>query len=58
MFSVTLFKLHLDECLEEWQKKCQPMGTPIGDQNLYTLLFADQVITTGDQENIMYIIIY
>lgn len=55
--SPTLFKIYLSKALENWQRKCKHMGIPIGDENLYTLLFADdQIITAGDEDDIQYLL--
>jgi hypothetical protein len=40
-FSPTLFKIHIQNALENWQKKCAKMGLKIQDRTIYSMLFAD-----------------
>ena len=39
--SPTLFKLHIQNALENWQKKCAKMGLKIQNTTIYSMLFAD-----------------
>jgi len=51
----TLFKIYLEAVLKNWKHKCHGMGIPIGDETLYTLLFADdQVVIAGDRDDSSY----
>jgi hypothetical protein len=53
--SPTLFNVYIDAALKTWSEKCKGMGIPIGEQTLYTLLFADdQVIVAADAEDVSY----
>jgi hypothetical protein len=47
--------VYIDAALKTWSAKCKGMGTPIGEQTLYTLLFADdQVIVAADAEDVSF----
>jgi hypothetical protein len=47
--------MYIDAALKMWSAKCKGMGIPIGEQTLYTLLFADdQVIVAADAEDVSY----
>ena len=39
--SPTLIKLHIQNALENWQKKCAKMGLKIQNMTIYSMLFAD-----------------
>ena len=53
----TLFKIYINEALKKWKKCCGPMGIPINDKFLYTLLFADdQVVVAMDEQDSNYMI--
>ncbi|XP_072377251.1 uncharacterized protein [Diabrotica undecimpunctata] len=39
--SPTLFKIYVQEALRNWRNKCRFMGIEVGQETLYTLLFAD-----------------
>jgi hypothetical protein len=39
--SPTLFKINIQNALENWKKKCAKMGLEIQDTTIYALLFAD-----------------
>jgi hypothetical protein len=39
--SPTLFKIYIQNALENWQKKCAKMGLKIQDRTTYSMLFAD-----------------
>lgn len=53
--SPTLFKIYVQEALKTWIKKCSGMGIEIGENCLFTLLFADdQVILANDEDDIEY----
>lgn len=55
--SPTLFKIYIQEALENWRKKCSGMGIDIGDKCLTTLFFADdQVIIANCEEDIDYML--
>lgn len=46
----TLFKIYLNEALQQWMKKCRNMGIQIHDKTLFTLFFADdQVVVAADE---------
>lgn len=52
-----LFKIYLEEVLKSWKRKCHRMGITIGDETLYTLLFADdQVIIAEDADDSNYML--
>ena len=53
--SPTLFKIHIQSALENWQKKCARMGVEIQDMTIYSMLFADdQLLITQDYEDLEY----
>lgn len=53
--SPTLFKIYIQKALKLWCRKCAGMGIEIGNQCIYTLLFADdQVLIAGDEEDISF----
>lgn len=55
--SPTLFKIYIQEALENWRKKCSGMGIDIGDKCLTTLFFADdQVVIANCEEDIDYML--
>jgi len=39
--SPTLFKIYIQNALENWQKMCTKMGLEIQDTTIYSMLFAD-----------------
>jgi hypothetical protein len=39
--SLTLFKIYIQNALENWQKKCARMGLEIQDTAIFSMLFAD-----------------
>ena len=48
----TLFKIYIQNALENWQKKCAKMGLEIQDMTIYTMLFADdQLLIAQDYED-------
>lgn len=54
--SPTLFKIYVEHLLQDWKRKCSPMGLPINDETtIYTLQFADdQVLIAQDKEDLEY----
>jgi len=53
--SPTLFKIFLEQALNEWKQKCRTMGLPLNENTLYTLSFADdQVVISQDYEDLEY----
>lgn len=55
--SPTLFKIFMEYTLIRWKQKCEGMGIPIRNHNLYILTFADdQVILAQDEEDLGYMI--
>ena len=53
--SPTLFKIHIQKALENWQKKCAKMGLEIQDTTIYSMLFADdQLLIAQDYEDLEY----
>jgi len=53
--SSTLFKIYIQNALENWQKKCAKMGLEIQDMTIYTMLFADdQLLIAQDYEDLEY----
>jgi len=53
--SPTLFKIYIQNALENWQKKCAKMGLEIQDTTIYTMLFADdQLLIAQDYEDLEY----
>jgi hypothetical protein len=36
--SPTLFKIHLERVLRNWKRKCQPMGIPVQNTHVYSIL--------------------
>jgi len=53
--SPTLFKIYIQNVLENWQKKCAKMGMEIQDTTTYTMLFADdQLLIAQDYEDLEY----
>lgn len=52
-----LFTICLEISLMAWKHRCYWMGLPIGDETLYTLLFADdQVYISGDRTDAAYML--
>jgi hypothetical protein len=55
--SPTLFKIYIQNALENWQKKCARMGLEIQDMKIYSMLFADdQLLIAQDCEDLEYMI--
>lgn len=53
--SPTLFKIYLEQTLRIWKQKCENMGIPLNNTNIYSLSFADdQVIMAQDYDDIEY----
>lgn len=53
--SPTLFKIYIEHSLRTWKRKCKGMGINIGDNNIYTLQFADdQVLIAQDKDDLQY----
>jgi Reverse transcriptase (RNA-dependent DNA polymerase) len=53
--SPTLFKIYIQKALYNWMRKCKNMGIEIGNDCLYTLIFADdQVIIATDEDDVQY----
>ena len=53
----TLFKLYLEASLVSWRRKCSNMDIQIGNEILYTLLFADdQVLIAEDEDDASYMV--
>jgi len=54
--SPTLFKIYLENALENWKRKCNNMGIPVDDDStVYTLSFADdQAVAAQDIDDIEY----
>jgi len=53
--SPTLFKIYIQNALDNWQKKCAKMGLEIQDTTIYSLLFADdQLLIAQDYEDLEY----
>ena len=53
--SPTLFKIYIQNALENWQKKCAKMGLEFQDTSIYTLPFADdQLLIAQDYEDLEY----
>lgn len=53
--SPTLFKIYIQKALTWWMRKCSRMGVEVGEECLYTLLFADdQVLVANDEEDITF----
>lgn len=56
-FSLMLFKIYIQDALNEWRKKCRYMGTQVEKVCLYNLLFAnDQVVVTSDRDDMIYML--
>ena len=54
--SPTLFKIYVQEALNQWCKKCSRMGIEMGESNFYTMLFADdQIILANYEDEITYL---
>jgi len=54
--SPTLFKIYIQNALENWQKKCAKMGLEIQDTTVYSMLFADDhLLIAQDYEDLEYI---
>ena len=55
--SPTLFKIYLHRTILDWLSKCSGMGIPVGNDSIYTLLFADdQVVISQDYEDMEYML--
>lgn len=55
--SPILFNIYLEQALHTWYKKCSGMGIEIGDDNLHSLLYADdQILITQDEEDNEYML--
>ena len=53
----TLFKIYINGVLEAWKRNCAAFGIPIGDDKLFTLLFADdQVLLAEDRDDMDYML--
>ena len=53
--SPTLFKMYIQNALENWQKKCAKMRLEIQDTTIYSMLFADyQLLIAQDYEDLEY----
>jgi hypothetical protein len=53
--SPTLFKLYIQNALENWQKKCAKMGLEIQDMTIHSMLFTDdQLLIAQDYEDLEY----
>jgi hypothetical protein len=53
--SPTLFKIYIQNALENWQKKCARMGLEIQDTAIFSVLFADdQLLIAQDYEDLEY----
>jgi hypothetical protein len=53
--SPTLFKIYIQNALENWQKKCAKMGLEIQDMTIYSMLYADdQLLIAQDYQDIEY----
>ena len=53
--SPTLFKIYIQDGLENWQKKCAKIGLEIQDTTIYTMIFPhDQLLIAHDYENLEY----
>ena len=53
--SPTLFKIYIQNVLENWQKKCAKMGLKIQDRTIYSMLFADdQLLIAQSYEEFKY----
>jgi hypothetical protein len=51
--SPTLFKIYIQNALENWQKKCAKMELEIQDTTIYSMLFADdQLLIAQDYEDL------
>ena len=48
--SPTLFKLYIQEGLQNWRQKCAGMGIDVGGKCLTTLFFADDQVIIGNVE--------
>lgn len=47
----------MNDVLKVWKRKCRSMGNPVGDEELFILLFADdQIQITQDEDNISYMV--
>jgi hypothetical protein len=56
--SPTLFKIYIQNALENWQKKCAKMGLEIHDMTIYAMLFADdQLLIAQNYEELQYMTI-
>jgi hypothetical protein len=53
--SPTLFKICIQNALENWQKKCAKMGLENQDMTIYSVLFADdQLLIAQNYEELQY----
>jgi len=53
--SSTLFKIPIQNSLENWQKKCARMGLEIQDRTIHSMLFADdQILIAHDYDDLEY----
>ena len=53
--SPTLFKIYIQNALENWQKKCAKMVLEIQETTIYSLLFADDhLLIAQDYEDLEY----
>jgi hypothetical protein len=53
--SPTLFKIYIQNALENWPKKCARMGLEIQNTTIYSMLFAaDQLIISQAYEDLEY----
>ena len=53
--SPILFKIYLHRTILDWLSKCSRMGIPVGNDSIYTLLFADdQVVISQYYEDMEY----
>jgi len=53
--SPTLFKIYIQNALENWQEKCAKMGLEIQDRTIYSMLFAyDQLLIAQNYEELQY----
>jgi hypothetical protein len=54
-FTAKLFKICIQNALENWQNKCAKMGLDIQDTTIYSLLFVDdQLLIAQDYEDLEY----
>lgn len=57
MIKQNLFKIYIHKALEQWKRKCSKMGQEIGENTIYTLVFADdQLLIADDYEDMEYMI--